>query len=88
MESMHDQLRKDVRSWSAARTEESSRAAEEFRVPIAQPAKPTTSVRTKPAAPATAEVKPTAKTKRPFSMSYDGVTTAEHIAYRISRGAR
>ena len=26
--------------------------------------------------------------KKPFSMSYGGVSTAEHIAYRISRGAR
>lgn len=26
--------------------------------------------------------------KKPFSMSYDGTTTAEHVQYMIDRGAR
>jgi hypothetical protein len=87
-QAMHAQLRKDVASWSAARSDETTRGAEEFRVPVAQPAA-RRATRAKPAAqPVVADVKPVAVTKKPFSMSYDGVTTREHIAYRISRGAR
>ena len=86
-QSMHAQLRKDVASWSASRSDETTRSAEEFRVPVTAPAARRAS-RAKPAQPVAPEVAPVAAPKKPFSMSYDGVTTRQHIAYRISRGAR
>ncbi|HEX3399289.1 MAG TPA: hypothetical protein VHT74_03070 [Acetobacteraceae bacterium] len=44
--------------------------------------------RAKRAKPAAAEAKPAGTVKKPFSMSYDGVTEADYITYMISRGAR
>jgi hypothetical protein len=41
--------------------------------------------RAKPAAP---EAAPLHVRNKPFSMSYGGVTNAEHIAIMIARGAR
>ena len=41
--------------------------------------------RAKPAAP---EAKPEPARNKPFSMSYGGVTNAEHIDIMIKRGAR
>jgi hypothetical protein len=87
-QAMQTQLRKDVASWSAARSDETTRHTDEFRVPTPPPAPRRAAARAKATPPAAPEVKPVAQAKKPFSMSYDGVTTAEHIAYRISRGAR
>lgn len=87
-QSMHEQLRKDVASWSAGRSDEAARSAEEFRVPTPSPAARRASRAKSAPADATPETKSVAAAKKPFSMSYDGVTTREHIAYRISRGAR
>jgi len=81
--SMHEQLRKEAASWSSSRSDAAVRSADELRVPAIPPA-----VRRSGKAKAAPEEKPVAVAKKPFSMSYDGVTTREHIAYRISRGAR
>jgi hypothetical protein len=86
---MKDQLRKDVASWSAARSGASARQADEFNVPVVpvvrqlspQPAK-----RVRRAKPILAEAKPVLK--KPFSMAYDGVTQADYITYMIARGTR
>jgi hypothetical protein len=37
---------------------------------------------------AVAPAKPVTAVKKPFGMSYDGVTTAEHITDMINRGRR
>jgi hypothetical protein len=119
-DAMKDQLRKDVASWSAARTAGSggatfSREAAEARVPVpvqpnaaqsvgaqsaaaqsmaahvaavdraaVEPAAPRAR-RPKPVAPPAAA--PAAATRKPFRMSYDGVTEADYITYIIERGA-
>ena len=86
-DSMHEQLRKEAASWSSGRSDETARSAEEFRVPATVPAVRRVS-KAKAVPSAVPEAKPAVAAKKPFSMSYDGVTTREHIAYRISRGAR
>jgi hypothetical protein len=81
---MTDQLRNDVSSWKAARSDESVRQTD-FSVPVTRPAATKPAPRAKKAvAPA-----PTADSKKkPFGMSYDGTSNADYINYRISRGAR
>jgi hypothetical protein len=90
VDAMKDQLRKDVASWSAARSGASVRQADEFSVPAVQVARQPSALpakrvrRTKPMTP---EAKPSGE-KKPFSMSYDGVTQADYITYMIARGTR
>jgi hypothetical protein len=86
---LKSQLRKEVAIWNAARDDVSARQAAELSVPVTptpsqRPAK--RAVRSKPAV-APAPVAANAA-KKPFSMSFDGVTDAEHITYMIARGAR
>jgi hypothetical protein len=83
---MKEQLRKDAASWSAARSEGSLHQTEEFSVAVARPSMTQPVKRAKP--PATPAIKPAAGPKKPFSMSYDGTTTADHITHMIARGAR
>jgi hypothetical protein len=88
-DAMKDQLRKDVASWSAARSEGSVRQAEEFSVPLAKPSPPQPATRANRPKPVSRDAsKPGSGPKKPFSMSYDGVTEAEYITYMIARGAR
>jgi hypothetical protein len=90
VDAMKDQLRKDVASWSAARSGASARRTEEFSVPAVQlvrqpslqPAK-----RVRRAKPVSPEVKAAVQSK-PFRMSYDGVTQADYITYMMARGTR
>jgi hypothetical protein len=85
-DAMNQQLRKDVASWSAARSEGATRQTEEFNVQAAKPSPPQPARRVKqPAAPASSLP---AGPKKPFTMSYDGTTTADHITHMIARGAR
>ncbi len=87
-DAMKAQLRKDVASWSKARNETPEQLIVE---PSAQPArqpsllsaaKPRKSKRTASA------VQTAPLSTKPFSMSYDGGTTADYIQYMIDRGAR
>jgi hypothetical protein len=88
-DAMKDRLRKDVASWSAARSATSGREAADASVPVpaqspaALPA--TRAKRRKPVAPEA--VKPADAVRKPFRMSYDGVTEADYISYIIERGA-
>jgi hypothetical protein len=86
-DAMKDQLRKDVASWSASRSNEASGMA--TRVP--SPVKPSAS------APATraprqkakvAAAAPVPAENKPFKMSYDGTTDRDYIAARLKLGAR
>jgi hypothetical protein len=90
VDAMRDQLRKDVASWSAARSGASAREAGEFNVPVAQVARQPSlrpAKRVRRAKSVLPEVKPTGQ-KKPFGMSYDGVTQADYITYMIARGTR
>jgi len=84
---MGDHLRSDVKSWLVTRSEGSARQSAEFTVPQVKQSTPA-ATRAKPAK----SLQPAAKSpdvkKKPFSMSYDGVSDADYITYRISRGAR
>lgn len=88
-DAMKTQLRKDVASWSKARSDTSQQdvaepSAPTARQPSPQPiAKPR--AKTKRAASA---VQPVRSAAQPFRMSYDGGTTADYIQYMIDRGAR
>jgi hypothetical protein len=87
-DAMKAQLRKDVESWSRARNETSPRDALEASAPAVRPAspKPAPRVRTPKRAPPAPT--PAGTKSKPFSMSYDGSTTAEYIQYMIDRGAK
>jgi hypothetical protein len=86
---MKDQLRKEVEQWNATRDDTSARQAADFSVPVTQPAAPRPVKRASRAKPVAApDPKPAGAAKKPFSMSFDGVTDAEHITYMIARGAR
>jgi hypothetical protein len=85
-DAMSDQLRNDVSSWKAARSEELHRGIPQA-APVTKPA-PKPAARPRAAKPAAAAALPADEKKKPFGMSYDGMTQADYITYRISRGAR
>jgi hypothetical protein len=84
---MNNQLRNDVANWKAGRSEENALRTESS-TPVVKPAvaKPTPRSR----APKAAAAPPVVESgkKKPFGMSYDGMSQADYITYRISRGAR
>lgn len=84
-EAMKARLRKDVASWSAERNETS---VAEIKEPLATQPPPRPTRKAKKANPTAPGIKPAVTGKKPFSMSYGGTTTAEHIQYMIARGAR
>jgi hypothetical protein len=88
-DAMKDRLRKDVASWSAARSATYSRDAADASVPVpAQPATPQPPARAKRRKAVTPDAaKSTDAPRKPFRMSYDGVTEADYISYIIERGA-
>jgi len=84
-DAMKDQLRKDVASWSAARSGDTpDLGARSPAPPPRQPAARATRAKAKPVEPA----KPVVIEKQPFRMSYDGTTDRDYIAHRIKHGAR
>jgi hypothetical protein len=87
-DAMKDQLRKDVASWSASRSNEASGMA--TRVPsAAKPSAPAPAARApRQKAKAVAVAEPVPAEKKPFKMSYDGTTDRDYIATRIKLGAR
>jgi hypothetical protein len=85
-DAMRARLREDVASWSAERGEAPLRHEAKASVPEAKQASPTP--RAKKVKQAVQPLQPSQTAKKPFSMSYDGVTTAQHIRYMMDRGAR
>ena len=87
-DAMKDQLRKDVASWAASRSGETTDlakpAATASRQTSAPPAPRATRQKPKPAEAAA----PAVTEKKPFKMSYDGTTDRDYIAQRIKLGAR
>jgi hypothetical protein len=88
-DAMKIQLRKDVASWSAERSGASARQVAELGVPEPSQSSPQPAKRVKRTTPLPPDIsKATTGTKKPFTMSYDGVTEADYIAYMIARGTR
>ncbi len=88
---MKDQLRKEVALWNASRDDTAGRPAADLTVPVTpRPAPRLAKQPTRTAKKAAEETspKPADAPKKPFSMSFDGVTDAQHISYMIARGAR
>jgi hypothetical protein len=86
-DAMKDQLRKDVASWSAARSGESTDLGARPNAQATRPAATPRATRAK-AKPVVAAAPPIAVEKKPFKMSYDGTTDKDYIAQRIKLGAR
>jgi len=88
-DAMKDRLRKDVASWSAARSATHSREAADASVPVPPPpSAPRPAKRAKPPKPVAPDAgAPANAARKPFRMSYDGVTEADYISYIIERGA-
>jgi hypothetical protein len=84
---MRDGLRKEAAAWSAAHSNANERSADDLGT-ARPPRRATQSVRRSPPPAPAVQAKPAPKSHKPFQMSYDGVTTAEHIATMIARGAR
>jgi hypothetical protein len=86
-DAMKAQLRKDVHSWSKARSEASpGRIAES--VPVTRKASSQQAATTKKPSAPRQTAKSAGTRSKPFSMSYDGKSTEEYIQYMIDRGAR
>jgi hypothetical protein len=86
---MKDQLRKEVAMWNAARDDASGRQVADLSVAATSVPAPRAVKRASRAKPAAAPTPTPADTKKkPFSMSFDGVTDAEHISYMIARRTR
>jgi hypothetical protein len=84
-DAMKDQLRKDVASWSKARSGESTELVGRPAAPaVRPPAARVSRAKAKPAEAAAAAP----DVKKPFRMSYDGTTDKDYIAHRIKLGAR
>jgi hypothetical protein len=87
-EAMKSTLQGDVASWSAARNENVTQAAAEFRVPVTKSPAPKAAASPRKSRAAVPADKAVVAVKKPFSMAYDGVTVKEHIQYLIDHGAR
>jgi hypothetical protein len=86
---MKDQLRKEVAVWNAERNDSSARQVAEAGMTPTPRTAPQPAKKAKRAKPAAATVvQPAGTAKKPFAMSFDGVTDAQHISYMIARGAR
>jgi hypothetical protein len=83
---MTDRIRKDVASWSAARHDAPANLKADRDSPARKPALARTSARAKPVVAAAPKVLDTGK--KPFKMSYDGVSDSDYITDMIARGAR
>jgi hypothetical protein len=88
-DAMKDQLRKDVASWSAARSGSAGETPDMAGRSATQAAKqpPAARATRQKAKPAPVTVAVPAE-KKPFRMSYDGTTDRDYIAQRIKLGAR
>ncbi len=85
-----DKLQKDVRIWSANEDQAADRHEDAAQALAAKQIKAAADGAKKRAAakPKVAAEKPVARKPGPFSMSYDGQTTAQHLAARRALGAR
>ena len=87
-DAMKAQLRKDVASWSKARNETSRAAHRRAKCATGQAPSLLSAAKPKKSKRAASAVQTAPLSTKPFSMSYDGGTTADYIQYMIDRGAR
>ena len=88
-DAMKDQLRKDVASWSAARSGSAGETPDMASRSATHAAKPPAAQRvTKQKAKPAKVTVAVPEEKKPFRMSYDGTTDRDYIAQRIKLGAR
>jgi hypothetical protein len=84
-----EKLQQDVRIWSANEDDASDRHADAAQQMAAKQIKAATeTVRKRTTKPKAVAEAPAARKAGPFSMSYDGQTTAQHLAARRALGAR
>lgn len=87
-QAMKAQLRKDVESWTKARSDASSERIAEPSTAVNRPVSPRPVPKAKKSGALPAADKPGGSRSKPFSMSYGGETTEHYIRYMIDRGAR
>ena len=85
---MQAQLRKDVDSWSKARSEAATEHSAEPSAPSTRKPSSLYAVGARKSRSAPRVAKESALPKKPFSMFYDGITSAEYIQYMLDRGSR
>jgi hypothetical protein len=85
---MEDKLRKDVTHWSGERKEQLNKKATEAKQSAVKRLPPQPAGGSKGPIASRRAIKPAAARSKPFSMSYDGMTEAQYIQYRLDRGAR
>lgn len=83
MARMQQHLRQDVAFWSGQRPEETQRLATAFVPPPAPPVAASAVRRVRAPLPPVAAAPPPGP-KKPFSMSYSGITSAQHIDRMIA----
>lgn len=86
--SMKERLSKDVAAWSKERNGLAAGHASELTPPPVERALPRAAARAKKPSQVSPAAKPEGSRSKPFSMSYDGVTTSEYIQYMLDRRAR
>lgn len=86
---MNDRLRKEVSSWREGRSDGASREATDLSVAVARPIVPPTTAKMRRAKPVEAPAAPAeAQAKKPFGMSYDGMSRSDYVKYMAARRAR
>ena len=83
-----DKLRKDVADWSGERKGQLSKKATEAKQSVVKRPSPEPAGGSKGPIASRRAIKPAVARSEPFSMSYDGMTEAQYIKYRLDRGAR
>jgi hypothetical protein len=83
-----EKLQKDARSWSAHDQGPDRQDDAAQKLAVQQIKSATEVVKKRTAKPKAVAETPVARKPGPFSMSYDGQTTAQHLAARRALGAR
>ena len=86
--SMQDQLSKEVASWSKGRREQTSEPVISPSTPAIEPGSARSARGSKAASAASIGAKGHGTGSKPFSMSYGGMTPAEYMRYLLERGTR
>ncbi len=83
---MNDRLRKEVSSWREGRSDGTSRQATELSVAVTKHIVPPTNAKMKRAKPVAEPEKPAVpEAKKPFGMSYDGMSRGDYVKYMAAR---
>ena len=86
--SMQDQLSKEVASWSKDRKEQASESVIRPSTPAIEPGSAPLARGSKATGAASVAAKGHGTGSKPFSMSYGGMTQAEYMRHLLERGTR